>query len=75
MDWEAWSRCSVTCGDGLKFRTRRCNKYSLSDKDCYGVMTEDAPCSMNVCTGKVINMFRGLQHSDGLKLNDRFTSP
>ena len=55
-EWQSWSRCSVSCGTGLKFRTRTCIKNHETDKDCYGERSQDELCSLAPCKGTHINM-------------------
>ena len=54
--WEAWTRCSVSCGHGLKFRVRRCQKVEETDKDCNAELSEDQTCNQPICTGKHVKM-------------------
>uniref|UniRef100_A0A6B2E6L7 Putative cell adhesion molecule n=1 Tax=Phlebotomus kandelakii TaxID=1109342 RepID=A0A6B2E6L7_9DIPT len=42
-----WSPCSVTCGDGVKIRTRRCRDPRM--KPCTGEDTEREPCNEMPC--------------------------
>ncbi|XP_014089304.2 semaphorin 5c isoform X1 [Bactrocera oleae] len=46
--WTDWSPCSVTCGMGLRRRTRRC--LGGHDKLCSGKAIEEEKCAMAPCT-------------------------
>lgn len=48
--WTEWSACSVTCGLGLKRRTRRC--LGGHEKLCAGRGLEEQKCEMVPCEGK-----------------------
>ena len=55
-EWNSWSPCSVSCGNGTKSRRRICNPPSLGGRDCkninYTEKVED--CRTNVpCPGKL----------------------
>ena len=44
--WSIWSKCSVTCGDGVQVRLRYCNNPSptFGGRNCKGVAEETIPC-------------------------------
>ena len=44
--WGNFSECSVTCGNGTRFRTRSCTG------DCKDPTTEYEDCDMGCCPGK-----------------------
>lgn len=43
--WSEWSLCSLTCGNGIKKRTRSC-----SSGNCPGSFRATATCTMSTCT-------------------------
>ncbi|XP_032574245.1 semaphorin-5A [Drosophila sechellia] len=45
--WSEWSACSVTCGLGLRRRTRRC--LAGHDRFCQGRALEEQKCEMVPC--------------------------
>lgn len=56
-DYNDWSACSVTCGEGYQFRKRQC--LSSDDKtrkiptdNCIGKDIEIQPCDITTCPGK-----------------------
>lgn len=52
-DWDEWSECSVTCGNGTQQRSRSCNNPApLHDgKDCTGDAMDVKQCSTGHCPG------------------------
>ncbi|XP_031551901.1 hemicentin-1-like [Actinia tenebrosa] len=44
--WSKWSRCSKTCGYGLKYRTRSCTnpRPSYGGRRCYGISRQSQKC-------------------------------
>lgn len=56
-EWETWSSCSVTCGNGTKNRERKCMHYGKVVKDdmCKkGKPKDTGPCKKQPCTSKYI---------------------
>ncbi|XP_060580103.1 coadhesin-like [Ruditapes philippinarum] len=55
-DWGQWSTCSVTCGDGLKSRSRTCTNPSPSPhgKYCDGNPFEDVVCTKSSCSPNIV---------------------
>ena len=51
-DWGEWSQCSATCGPGIKFRARSCNKpVAGGNETCLGNATEAKVCNLDNCPG------------------------
>lgn len=51
-DWEAWSACSATCGDGRNLRVRYCNNPTpMNGLTCSGDALELETCNDGNCTG------------------------
>lgn len=56
-DFEEWSSCSVSCGEGFQYRQREC--LSMEDKTrkiphnhCIGKHMELRPCDVTTCPSK-----------------------
>ncbi|XP_050723288.1 hemicentin-1-like isoform X2 [Eriocheir sinensis] len=49
--WSSWSECSVTCGQGLKQRSRLCDSPApaAGGAQCQGDNLEVTPCSASPC--------------------------
>ena len=49
-----WSKCSKTCGGGVKEKTRTCTKPAPSGggKPCEGESTKTIACGIKPCKGK-----------------------
>ncbi|KAH0621925.1 hypothetical protein JD844_023673 [Phrynosoma platyrhinos] len=47
--WQAWSPCSVTCGDGIRERSRECLTSIPTKLGCVGKQRELSPCSLEEC--------------------------
>ncbi|XP_014473805.1 PREDICTED: A disintegrin and metalloproteinase with thrombospondin motifs 7-like [Dinoponera quadriceps] len=53
-DWSSWSRCSRTCGSGVAYAVRRCNRpppsgggsYCVGDRKRHRICATD-PCDLN----------------------------
>ena len=58
-DWGSFGTCSVTCGVGVKIRSRTCSnpKPSLEGKHCQGSPVQVAVCSKNPCPGNRLYSF------------------
>lgn len=60
-EWTPYSDCSVTCGSGMKTKTRECNNPAPKHggKDCDGrdkfdeaCLVTDCPCKLSNCVAK-----------------------
>ena len=52
--WSPWSSCSLTCGGGLRGRSRECREGSQKypDDACPGNAAEEEGCNEEKCPGK-----------------------
>ncbi|XP_068096243.1 hemicentin-1 isoform X2 [Hyperolius riggenbachi] len=52
--WEAWSKCSVSCGGGQQTRTRSCSQplQANSGRPCPGDATQLLRCNVQACQGR-----------------------
>ena len=50
-DWEEWSDCSLTCGDGTQMRERNCDNpaRAFGGNDCMGEDEESQSCNKAAC--------------------------
>ena len=52
-DWSDWSKCSASCGGGIKSRTRNCTnpapKFNGKDCSALGPDKESLPCNTEKC--------------------------
>ncbi|XP_041359749.1 SCO-spondin-like isoform X3 [Gigantopelta aegis] len=48
-DWSDWGECSVTCGGGIKWRTRTCTGPFYNGADCVGARNDSTSCNENNC--------------------------
>ena len=53
-DWDRWSACTVTCGNGTKLRSRRCDDPEPLNggRNCTGKSEETAECATWICPGE-----------------------
>jgi len=59
-DYNDWSVCSVTCGEGYRFRKREClssddKKRKISTDKCIGKDIEIQPCDITTCPGRIFS--------------------
>ena len=66
--WGPWSPCSVTCGNGVQARSRKCKFDAVSfmkQNLCGGENSETLPCQETACPGKAlihyINIYMSMQ--------------
>ena len=52
--WRAWSRCSNTCGNGSKRRTRSCT----NGPGCIGLNEDTETCILTQCPGEKANRYK-----------------
>jgi len=45
-EWSDWSACSKTCGEGIKYRSRKCNQFG---ENCFDEETEGDGCKEEDC--------------------------
>ena len=50
-DWGTWSECSVSCANGTKTRTRRCESPKYGGAECSGSTLDNATCRERHCPG------------------------
>ncbi|CAC5422959.1 Neurotrypsin,Scavenger receptor cysteine-rich type 1 protein M130,Mucin-like protein,Hemicentin-1,Thrombospondin-2,Semaphorin-5A [Mytilus coruscus] len=50
-EWEVWSKCSSSCGSGIKTRARHCNEPSpaYNGVNCRGNKMDSTSCKTNDC--------------------------
>jgi len=60
--WSAWSNCSVTCGTGIRIRTRQCNGPLHGGSPCDGEANKVENCDMQPCLGKYAAIQRSVKY-------------
>ena len=60
-DWSGWTACSVTCGDGVKNKTRSCDDPAPAHggSHCTGNGVEMEACNDKACPGKQVLLALG----------------
>uniref|UniRef100_A0A8C9WBE0 Thrombospondin, type I, domain containing 1 n=1 Tax=Scleropages formosus TaxID=113540 RepID=A0A8C9WBE0_SCLFO len=51
--WQPWSSCSVSCGEGVRERVRPCLLPPTGGLGCTGMVKEQSHCSLEDCTAPV----------------------
>jgi hypothetical protein len=53
--WGIWGKCSATCGEGMRKRTRSCTnpRPERFGDHCFGDSTEVELCNTRSCAGKI----------------------
>jgi len=56
-DFNDWSTCSVTCGEGYRYRKREClsannTNEKIASEKCIGKDVEIQPCEVTTCPSK-----------------------
>jgi len=66
--WQNWDTCDVTCGSGMKSRTRLCDNPTPANGGdmCIGESSETTQCDLSSCPGNV------KKHSYTIMLNVYF---
>ncbi|KAI6191287.1 hypothetical protein M3Y97_00212400 [Aphelenchoides bicaudatus] len=50
LNWQPWSTCSASCGDGSsRLRTRECKYQGFPSNDCPGTAQDQASCQLEPC--------------------------
>ena len=50
--WMPWSKCSASCGEGIRRRNRWCSAQSTPMPPCEGEVRQIQFCNVFVCPGK-----------------------
>ncbi|CAJ1068041.1 hemicentin-1 [Xyrichtys novacula] len=60
-NWEEWSPCSVTCGQGFQERIRLCNNPAPANggRSCSGPSIDSRKCQVGLCPGETPRKTRG----------------
>ena len=53
MNWSYWSKCSTTCDEGTKWRTRGCTTPTDGGYSCSGNNTQYELCQLEKCFGMI----------------------
>ena len=55
--WTDWGECSVTCGGGLRNRTRECLNPLHGGADCVGPSEQAESCNEHPCPSETLFHF------------------
>ena len=50
-EWSSWSDCTLSCGTGKTFRSRKCFGPLLGGKPCEGDFNQSQSCNVKSCPG------------------------
>ena len=64
--WHSWSRCSASCGGGVRIRVRSCTnpRPAYGGRSCPGNETESHSCHDAPCPGKEYTIFLASNFND-----------
>ena len=52
--WTSWSKCSASCGQGIRKRNRWCSAQTTPMPPCEGEVRQIQFCNVFVCPGKCL---------------------
>ena len=57
-DWSSWGSCSLTCGKGIKKRSRTCTNPPPANGglDCVGPAEQTSECNDRDCPGNILSL-------------------
>lgn len=48
-EWTKWGKCTVSCGEGKRFRNRKCHGPYYNGRNCSGVWSDAENCNKKQC--------------------------